>query len=228
MQSAGMNILTDLGYFTLQDKERLTKIDKKKRNILIGLMLKKDKQMVEDLENGFSEARRLFLEMNNIKNSEILSIKRDAIYLINREFGIDGNISSNLKLIPKNKYDVYMNINNREHYYNIADNRLDLKGYSKDVVRVQQDYLFKFLTSIIEKDSIDDKNGKFIQLATMKDDMLSYSLPKQFYYDLNYSKYLSDSITGFLGLDDIEDENVSILNYDNNLSFIINLIELVL
>lgn len=78
MESAGMNILTELGYFSEEDRKKLLSMDKLKRNVLIGKMLRKNPKMMEDLEKGFAEARRIFFQVNNIDEYDVVSVKRDS------------------------------------------------------------------------------------------------------------------------------------------------------
>ena len=55
MESAGLNILTELGYFSEDERNRLLSINKLDRNIIIGKLLRNNPKMVEGLENGFAK-----------------------------------------------------------------------------------------------------------------------------------------------------------------------------
>ena len=68
------------------------------RQVYVG-KLQKDKAVSDALKEGIREARKNLFEANNIQDYEVLSIKNDAIFLIDRipevrDFGLIHFISS--------------------------------------------------------------------------------------------------------------------------------------
>lgn len=230
MESAGLNILTELGFFSKEYREELLSKDKLERNIIIGKLLKKDPSMVEALEDGFCEARKIFIEKNNITDHEILAIKRDAIYLLDRMTGIDGNISELIKIRPKHYYNTYINILGKEHYFNTSTEEFDVKGYPKEIIEHHNNFLFKELKKCLTLDYINDKDNLFLYLASLKDNMVTFNLDKGYYLDIRHGQYLiRDILEGnFVALPDISDDGKNITYYSNNLSFILDIIYSVL
>ena len=211
MESAGMNILTELGYFSEEDRKKLLSMDKLKRNVLIGKMLRKNPKMMEDLEKGFAEARRVFFEVNGIDEYDVVSVKRDAIFIIG--------------------YNSYINIMGYENYYNSDTNKLDVKKYSKEVIEVHKDFLLKDLKEILKNSELGLTKENFIKLAVLKDKMVSYNLPKEYYFDIMRSSYLIRGIENVnFSVHNIEEDSVEkgILLYNNNFKFILEVIEQVL
>lgn len=231
MESAGLNILTELGYFSEDERNRLLSINKLDRNIIIGKLLRNNPKMVEDLENGFANARKIFFEKNNIDEYDVISIKRDAIFIIGNK-KIDNNISKYVKIRPKNRYSSYLNIMGYENYYNRDTDKLDVKKYAKEVEAVHKDFLLKDLKEILKNSELGLVKENFIKLAVLKDKMVSYNLDKEYYFDIIRSSYLIRSmINGSqYSVNDIEDSFVKegLLSYNNNLRFILEIIENVL
>lgn len=230
MESAGMNILTELGYFSEEDRKKLLSMDKLKRNVLIGKMLRKNPKMMEDLEKGFAEARRIFFEVNNIDDYDVVSVKRDAIFVTGNK-KINHNISKYIKIRPKNRYTSYINIMGYENYYNSDTDKLDVKKYSKEVIEVHKDFLLKDLKEILRNSELGLTKENFIKLAVLKDKMVSYNLPKEYYFDVMRSSYLVKGIENVnFSIQDIEEDSVEkgILLYNNNFKFILEIIEQVL
>ena len=227
MESAGMNILTEMGYFKLDQREKLMQLPKYDRNVTIGKLLQRDKEMVTALEDGFTEARYQFIENNGIDLSDILSIKRDAIYVIGN-YITEENISELIKITPDNQYTTYINILNREHYFNTNTEVLHVKGYSKKTAEILDDYLFKMLKRVLKFDISKDKDSIFIELIQFKDDLLSYNLPKEYYYDPIMDGYVITGKAYNYILPEVSDEDKKNLAYNNILRFINELINYVL
>lgn len=150
IESAGFNILKR---FNLVNKDTINKIesmDKKQRQIYIGVMMKEDRDMVSKINDGFIEARRLFFHHNNILDSDVLSIKKDAIFTFKR---CHNTVFDNIKFIEKNNYTSYYNLNKKELYYNSFLNKLDVRGISDASLDLHANYMmmyFKKLFKIME------------------------------------------------------------------------------
>lgn len=231
MESAGMNILTELGYFSEDDRKKLMEMDKLKRNVLIGNLLRRNPKMNEDLHHGFAEARRIFFEKNNIDEYDVLSIKKDAIFLIGNKI-IDPNISKYIKIRPKHRYTSYINIMDRENYYNSDTDTMDVKNYGSIAKEHHKDYLLKDLKEVLRNSEKGQVKDNFIKLAVLKDKLISYNLPKGYYLDILREQYLIEGseFRTNLALQNIEDEAVQdkVLLYNNNLKFILEIIEQVM
>lgn len=127
MKSAGFNILKNADVLSSGELAYLEQLDKKERNIRIGVMQRDNKEIKKIITKGFMEYRKKFFEANDIKDSEVLAIKKDAIFLINKpiyntEFG-------HVKFELKNKYSSYYYIDKKELYFkNGMISKIDVKG----------------------------------------------------------------------------------------------------
>jgi len=227
MKNAGMNILRTLGYVSNDSKavlnyDDLINMKKIDRVITIGKALRNNPKMNEDLENGFEECRRIFMESNNINKDDILSIKKDAIYVIEKHAN-NLRINDYIRFEKKNQYDTYISLMEKEHYININEDIIDVKGYSKETIEHHKDYLFKFLLDVVKMNRDMDKIDVAEALTIFKHKYVTRSLDKGYYKSLADNKYMVEFTNSILGIPDINEmnENISI-NY--NLTFILEII----
>lgn len=134
------------------------------RQYVIGNM-QKDSKVNEILMNGFIECRKMFLTENGLTELDILSIKKDAIFIINKipkvtKFG-------NIEFMQKNVYTSYMSFFNKklELYYSSSKvtgngiEKIDVKGISEQKLIMHKDFMLDFLYYIfdmIENDSLEN------------------------------------------------------------------------
>ena len=114
ISKANINILYSKGIIDKQTYDYLYNAERMKRQIYIG-NLQKDSKIAQALKEGFIEYRHKLFMSNNIQDYEVLSIKKDAIYVISRRlqntnFGL-------VNFIEKNWYSGFYKIKNLELYY---------------------------------------------------------------------------------------------------------------
>lgn len=229
IKSAGMNILFDSGYFNEEQYNKLKNTSKYERNVIIGKMLRNNKRMNEVLMNGFKIARKIFIESNNLNDSDILSIKKDAIFVIGKKCN-NLKISKNVRFVESKEYDNYINILDKEHYINLYKNEMDIKGYSSEVKEHHKNYLFKFLTECLWEDKKKDKTDLYKKLLIFKDNLITNNLPMGYYKDIIENKYIieMDSMEMYVEDDLEEDIKAEYLSYKNQLRFLTDLINVLL
>lgn len=159
MKDAGFSLIKEFNLLDKSTIDKLSKQDKNTRKVNIGKIQKNNPELVKSLNNAFKEARRLFFEANQIENNDLISIKKDAIFICKlckfQEFG------KNINFRPKNSYTSYINIGRRiEFYYN--SDKLDVKGLSDENYEKHKDYLIKFISQFIK--SVESGN----KIATIK------------------------------------------------------------
>ncbi|QDJ97883.1 hypothetical protein PALS2_258 [Staphylococcus phage PALS_2] len=229
IKSAGMNILYDSGYLNEEQYNKLRNTQKYERNVIIGKMLRSNKKMNEVLMNGFKIARKIFIENNNLKDSDILSIKKDAIFVIGKKCN-NLKISKHVRFAESEEYDNYINVLGKEHYINLYQNKIDVKGYQNGVKEHHMDYMFKFLIECLWEDKKKDKMDLYKKLLLFKDNMINYNLTSGYYKDIIENKYIIEMDTLEMYIEDDIDEEVRIedLSYKNQLRFLTDLINVLL
>lgn len=227
MKSAGFNLTK---YYKLLDQDKidyLSTLQKKHQTIQIGLYQKEDKVYRKALKEAFADMRRKFFEANDIQDEDVISIKKDAIFLTrhcqNTEFG-------NVLFATKNTYSSYYYMGNLELY--VGNNKLDVKGIKDDTLPLHDKYmrhtLFEFFKLI--------ESGSFPYAIRQLKEFAEYykarQIPIGYYREFNSSsryRIRQDMYNDILGektfvlSDNVGDASMLDISY-NYLNFIVPLI----
>ena len=152
ISNANINILLYKNLISLDDYKIYSNLDRFKRQYTIGMLQRKDKTIAKELNDGFKEIMDLFIKSNNIKEYEILSIKKDAIYLINKIPNITS--FSNIEFITKNTYTSFYKISKLEFYYFSSKinnlEQIDIKGINDEKIKLHENDFLEFLLILFE------------------------------------------------------------------------------
>ena len=99
---SNINILLFFNKISKEQYDHFYNMDKTERNETIGKIIRDDEELKQAILDGVIEAKRMFFEANNIQDDEVLSIKNDAVFIIDRamkytKFG-------NIEFVNKNSY----------------------------------------------------------------------------------------------------------------------------
>lgn len=181
MVSAGLNICKEYKLLPENEIEELFQLPKNIRVVRLGLLQKERKSLVKDINEGFKKARQMFFEANNLKEDDVLSIKKDAIFVTKRcrerEFG-------NIRFEPKNTYTSYYRLNNMEFYFNNRTG-IDVKGIQNDLLELHKEYMLKFLHRFFYMNETSRPRNIIRLLNEFSYDYKTKQLPIGFYRELN-------------------------------------------
>lgn len=228
ISKANINILYMKGVIDKTTYDHLYNSPRMMRQKYIG-MLQKDKEVVKILKDGIIEAKKMLFEANNIQDYEVLSVKNDAVFIINRklkvtEFGL-------INFVCKNVYTSYYKIGYLELYYyfnNVNNNEyLHVKGISDEKIELHNEYMMSFIKDVFYSVQI---NGVEIAIRMLKDFYMQYitlALPIGYYRQFNPSstfhfKFISKMGTGF-ELDNATEEMKQDIDITYNISILLNL-----
>ena len=99
----------------------------------------KDKEFSDRLSQKFAEMRAVFIDSNSLADSDIISVKKDAIFTIKE---CDVTMFGNIHFAEKNRYSSYIrfsNIGDIEIYY--SDNGMDIKGLGESSTNKWNDHI---------------------------------------------------------------------------------------
>lgn len=184
IKSAGFNML--IAAKALPDKkiEELKAMPKKERNIKIGLMIRKDKNLGKIINDNLVEYRRRFMERNGIPDSNILSIKKDAIFLINQP--VRSTRFDNVEFVMKNQYSSFYNLRDVEFYY--SPEHLHVKGLGKEVPKQHEKYMLRFLNKLFKQAEMATDTSVVCQtLSAFANDYRNRELKLGYYREMNSS-----------------------------------------
>lgn len=153
MKNAGFNLTRAYNLLPKSKIEELGRMKKERRTIEIGKIQRKDDVYKNKLLQAFKEARRMFFEMNNIEDSDIISIKKDAIFTTKRcDFQ---KFLEFIEFRDKNYYTSYIRLSKKiELYY--SERQMDIKGLGKESLEYHKDYLIHFIHLYFKKMECDE------------------------------------------------------------------------
>lgn len=191
LQDGGLSVIKE--YKLLNDKyiNQLVTMEKEKRNIVIGKLQAKLRNLSSNMVLGFGKARQLFVDTNNILDDDILSIKKDAMFIINRHHIIT-KISENLNFRIKNAYSSYINLNRKEFFWSSILRELIVKGLSDEVKELQKDFLLKNIGQFLNQSEKIQKEQLYENLKKYRSDYLNRKLPIETYRNLDTGLYTID------------------------------------
>lgn len=198
LKSANTSLCKEYNLLPKEEIDKIEKKNKKGRVVTIGLLQKKDKKFKEALKLAFIDIRKRFFIDNNIKDEDILSIKKDAIFCLKEvqytDFG-------KCKFVKKNVYTSYMYLNKLEFYYNskgisLGDGGIiDVKGIDDEIVKKHQDFMLKFFKNAFKHFESSDQKTIFNFLKRFIDKYKNLELEVGYYreFDQNGIIRLNDS-----------------------------------
>ena len=163
IESAGLSLMIKYKLLPEDILDKLKKLPKKHRVVEIGLLQRKYPDLKNQLNDSFKEIRKIFFEANELERDDIISIKKDAIFVAKE---LDKTVFDNVKFKPKNIYSSYINLGSLEFYY--SEDKLDIKGLSSETqkIEVHNDYMIDFIKKYFKKMEYGSKEEqlKFIRI----------------------------------------------------------------
>lgn len=156
IKAAGLNMLIAANLLSKEQISYYNSLEKKRRNIELGL-LQKNRVYSKAISENLKKYRKLFFEANEIDENKVLSIRRDAIFVINTR--IKKTKFDNVEFVTKNRYTSYYQINKCDYLYNKRDNQLDVKGIDDEILEYHQNYMLKFMRKLFALNEISNKSA---------------------------------------------------------------------
>lgn len=206
ISKANINILFAKGAISKDVYEKLYNSDRMYRQVFIGKAIRRNPQLQEILNNGLIEYKQRFFEANGISDVDIVSIKNDAVFLLNK---IPTIINfDNVCFSHKNTYTSFMKLGELEIYYGQDFNSecIDIKGIKDEDL---EQYHIEFLDIIINFFRYIQKHGSQVALEYINSIIMDYinlKLPIGYYRRFRSSNdYVLNTHTVSYGLNDVPD-----------------------
>ena len=147
MKSGGYSILKKNNLLSEKEIEYLDSLDKFNKNYVLGNMIR-DNNWTEVLMKGFIDSRKRFMYYNNLVDDDILSIKKDAFFLLNTS-------CNNLEFDGytwrlEDVYSSYYYINDKEFYFSNKNFNIELKGINDELLKRHKDFFLYDLCNIMK------------------------------------------------------------------------------
>lgn len=144
IKDAGFNLIKQYKLLPAEKIQELEKLGKGfERHKQVGILQRNNQEFSTALLSKFAEIRNIFINMNNIDDNDIISVKKDALFIVGHvektKFGI-------IEFDKKHVYSSYIrfpNVQNLEIYY--SNMGLDVKGMSENAMNRHRIYMLDFL-----------------------------------------------------------------------------------
>jgi hypothetical protein len=155
IKAAGYNILIAAKLLSDEQIVYFENIPKERRNVEIGLLQRDDKELTKAINDGLIHYRKLFFEENEIDENNVISIRRDAIFVTNTR--IKKKQFDNIRFVAKNRYSSYYQINKCDFLYSKLNDSLDIKGIDDDFLKYHENYLLKFMKKLFSLNEVSNQ-----------------------------------------------------------------------
>lgn len=193
ISKANISVLRDMNVISENQYQYFLQCPKLEREIAIGKMQGANPAVSIALKEGISNSRRIFIESNNLKDSDILAIRNDAITIIGDKY-IKTNISDRIRFRLVGNYRSFYKINRMYMYYNFdlisKTEVLDIKGLGDIGIALHKDYMLEFLSELFYTAQIEGVQKAINLLSTVYQQYIQKSLKVEYYRELNeFSRY---------------------------------------
>ena len=180
IRAAGMSIFIEKGFIDQKYAEHLKTLPKTIRNVRIGLMQQKNKKLNKVKSDGLKEYRNRFIDANKLDEVNVVSIKHDAIYVVNSKV-TETHFDANIDFIKKNKYDMFLRLSPLiEFYYSSKTHTMDCKGLKLP----SNDIRLVFIKKLLRMYNTSPNKARELLYSTAKD-YINLKLEDEFYKEFN-------------------------------------------
>lgn len=218
LRSGGFSVIKEYKLLDQKYIDEISKLEKEQQKITIGKLQIKIPDLSKKMVEGFGKARKEFVTKNNVSEDNILSIKKDALFLINC-FNITGKLSDNLEFREKNSYSSYIRLNNKEFYYSSSANDLDVKGLGDKERELQQLFLLKNIKIFLKQAEKISKYELYKSLKDFRSKYLNRKLPVETYRNLDSGTFIM--LDSNFEMDNVNEQMVNNIDISYNYKYYI-------
>lgn len=194
-------------YYNLCDESLINKIekmDKDKRVVFIGKMMRKSKEFSIQLEDAFTNILKEFIKANNLEEEDIISYKKDAIFVRNKHITTN-TFGDSVCFSPKNIYSGCILIPKYEFYYSY--DKIDVKGISDSLLSLHENGVLAFINGLMEISHDWLQMNRFLKsyAENYKNRYLLFDAYREFNNDSKFRVNLGSEVL----MDDIDEDLLS-------------------
>lgn len=228
IKSANTTMLRKARLIKERDLRMIEELPKHDREVLIGHMIKQDKNIGKIIRKGIVEGKRLLFEANGVQTEEIQAIRSDAVFIIGRKLQVTefGPI-----VFRPTTYSMYMKVEGLEYYYQSQTNHVDVKGIKDEIVEHEdhQAGMMQFIATVMGYLVRNRRDALCRYLIEFSEAYKAKELPLCYYRELgNLNAYRTNLDLGDLSyaLDMVsEDDRPSINGIYNYRRFVLPMIQ---
>lgn len=224
IRSAGLSVLKFKKVLKESELKDLENMDKHKRTVKEGLLQRSNPKIAETIVETLGDVRKAFAYLNDILPQNVISIKKDAMFLVNVTPQTT-TIKDIFEFRKKSTYTSYLRIDKKEFYYSSSTAALDTKGFSSESIEKQKDFLLKDISGFLKSSEKLDAASLYRFLKTYRTKYLNRELPIETYRELDTGCF---RLNGYL-LREADEEMLEDLDISQNYtSYILPIINMML
>lgn len=216
ISKANISVLREAGVLTEEQYQYYYSCDKLTRVIDIGVMMKNDKSISSTIKNGIMNAKRRFFEENSIENDDILEIRNDAVFILNKRpvnttFGM-------VNFSLKNEYTSFYKIPKLKFFYfqdqRLGVERISVTGINDDILvnkvfSQHKEYFLDFLLAIFDTAQNCSINDVIDMITSFYNKYLNRELDPGYYREFNSDSMFKFVDMGITKIDSYKVEQIS-------------------
>lgn len=212
ISKANISVLREANKISEEQYNFYMNTDKLTRSIDIMAMAKKDSSIITALKKGIIEAKKKFFEQNFIEDEDVLQIRNDAVFILNKkpkhtQFGL-----VNFKF--KNEFTSFYKTSKLEFFY-YQDQRLNIENLSitgindrtlKDrVFPLHRNFFIEFLLTVFDTAQNCSIDVVIDMITTFYNKYINRELDLGYYREFN-----SDSLFKFVDMGILKSESYKV------------------
>ena len=163
MEKSNISILYDQGIIDYQKYCELYNAPRQYRQEYVGKLILKNSSIQTILDNGVMDAKEKLFKANNLSQNNVLTIKNDAVFVIDQRLSITE--FGTIKFKEKNTYTSFYKLGNKNakelyYYYDAISGfeKLDVKGINDNLLYLHEPYFMEFLKQLFCSAQIESMN----------------------------------------------------------------------
>ena len=183
IKQANINMLYKHGIIDDKYYNYLKHVPKIQREIIIGNLIKEDKNKYKIIQDGIKTAKCQLFEANSIKEYEVVRIANDAVY-INRFNKLNYTVFDGIEFVSKSISNCYLRLYSILFFINFENNiNVDIKGLGEDYTIHQP--IISIIVNIINELQCIGVKAAMKSLGDFIDDYQNRRLGVEYYREMN-------------------------------------------
>ena len=183
IKQANINILYKYGIIDESHYDYLRNLPKMNREIIVGNMIKSDKEIYKAIQKGIKESKLNLFDANSINEYEVIRIANDAVY-VNRIGGLKYTKFDNIEFVAKSQSNCFLKLNNLLFFINFGrEINVDIKGLGEDYSIHEP--MISIIVNIIDLLYHDGIKSAMRSLEEVIDDYINKRLGVEYYRELS-------------------------------------------
>ena len=200
ISKANINMLYYYGKIDEAQYRTYMNMDNHMRKVLIGLMEKKNRNLIKIKADGIKHFKQLFFEKYDLNDNDILCIKNDAIFTFRKLE--DVTQFDNVKFTLRNRYTLFCRIYRMELFYlfdAVNDNEvLDIKGMNNENYKLHEPYMIDFIKTLFKTFQTDQPEEAIMLLRNFYENYINRRYPVGYYRELDSGTFRMNKMAEYL------------------------------